>query len=392
MPTKTRFKTKYPGVYYIEGTAVGSNKPERIYYIVYRRGGKLIEEKAGRQFQDDMTSAKAAQMRTNRIQGDQPSNKEKRESVKAEKEAERNKWTIDKLWTEYLSGKPGLKGKTTDKNRYEKHIKPYFADKEPNEIYPLDIDRLRIKLLKDRKPNTVRNVLELIRRIVNFGCSKNLCAGLRFTIEMPKVNNLKTEDLTPEQLARLLDAIREDKNLQAANFMRMVLFTGMRRGELFRLKWEDIDFERGFIHIRDPKGGRDEAIPLNNEARTLLETHVRTDSVYVFPGRDNNQRIDIKHQVNRIRDRAGLPEDFRALHGLRHVYASMLASSGKVDLYTLQKLLTHKSPVMTQRYAHLRDDALIQASNVVADIINGIMNNGKGEDKPGEVREVQKSA
>ena len=50
------------------------------------------------------------------------------------------------------------------------------------------------------------------------------------------------------------------------------------------------------------------------------------------------------------------------LHGLRHVFASTLASSGKVDMYTLQKLLTHKSPIMTQRYAHLRDDALKRAS------------------------------
>ena len=57
------------------------------------------------------------------------------------------------------------------------------------------------------------------------------------------------------------------------------------------------------------------------------------------------------------------------MHGLRHVYASMLASSGEVDLYTLQKLLTHKSPLMTQRYAHLRDDALKQASEVAGNII-----------------------
>jgi integrase len=48
----------------------------------------------------------------------------------------------------------------------------------------------------------------------------------------------------------------------------------------------------------------------------------------------------------------------------------MLASSGKVDLYTLQKLLTHKSPVMTQRYAHLRDETLRKASNLAGDIIN----------------------
>jgi integrase len=44
----------------------------------------------------------------------------------------------------------------------------------------------------------------------------------------------------------------------------------MRRGELFKLRWEDVDFERGFIHIRDPKGGQDQVIPLNDAARSCL--------------------------------------------------------------------------------------------------------------------------
>ena len=56
-------KTKYPGVTYINGQAVGSNKAEKIYYITYRRDGKLIFEKAGRQFVDDMTPSRAAAMR-----------------------------------------------------------------------------------------------------------------------------------------------------------------------------------------------------------------------------------------------------------------------------------------------------------------------------------------
>jgi hypothetical protein len=72
-------------------------------------------------------------------------------------------------------------------------------------------------------------------------------------------------------------------------------------------------------------------------ASNLLKTHPRTRSLYVFPGRGGQQRTDIKHQVNRIKDDAGLPKDFRALHGLRHTYASMLASSGEVGMYTLQK-------------------------------------------------------
>ena len=74
-------------------------------------------------------------------------------------------------------------------------------------------------------------------------------------------------------------------------------------------------------------------------------------------------------EIRAIADRADLPADFRPLHGLRHVYASMLASSGKVDMYTLQKLLTHKSPQMTQRYAHLRDETLKKASQVAVDVI-----------------------
>jgi hypothetical protein len=55
MPAQKRHKTKYAGVYYIEGTAVGSNKKEKIYYIMYRKDGRQIHEKAGRQYQDDMT-------------------------------------------------------------------------------------------------------------------------------------------------------------------------------------------------------------------------------------------------------------------------------------------------------------------------------------------------
>lgn len=137
---------------------------------------------------------------------------------------------------------------------------------------------------------------------------------------------------------------------------------------MFKLKWEHIDFHRGFISIMDPKGGPDQKIPLNDAARSVLESHPKLGSPYVFPGRGGRQRTDINHQVNRIKERAGLPKDFRPLHGLRHVYASALASTGHVDMYTLQKLLTHKSPLMTQRYAHLRDAALRKVSNLVNDI------------------------
>ena len=379
MPTLKRIKTNYPGVFFIEGTSPVTGKPEKIFYIRYRKAGKMIEEKAGRQVKDDMTPARASQIRAERMQGKQPSRKEARERREAEKQAAANKWTFDRLWEEYQARRPGLKGLVTDKNRYENHLKPIFGDKEPQELIPLDLDRLRLKLLKTHKPGTVKNVLELLRRLVNFAAKKHLCPVPSFIIEMPRVNNLKTEDLNPEQLTRLLEAIGRDPNLQTANFMKMALFTGMRRGELFRLQWQDLDFDRGFIHIRTPKGGQDQKIPLNQAAQELLEGHPKTDSPFVFPGRGGRQRTDINKQVTRIKRAAGLPKEFRALHGLRHVYASMLASSGQVDLYTLQKLLTHKSAAMTQRYAHLRDEALRRASDLAGDLLGEVVNGAKAK-------------
>ena len=364
-----RVKTNYPGVFYRESARVGGAGIEKIYYIVFKKGGRVFEEKAGRQFMDDMTPGRAARIRGERIEGKRLSRKEIRERGKDLKEAKQNRWTVDRLWQEYLDQKPDLKGAKTDENRYQNYIKSEFGDKEPKDLIQLDIDRLRIKLLKKKKPQTVKHVMALLRRIVNFGAKKGLCQRLSFNIEMPRVNNEKIEDLNPEQLSNLLTAIEEDSNIHAANIMRMVLYTGMRRGELFRLKWEDIDFEKGFIHIRDAKGGRDSKIPLNESAREVLLSHIRTGSPYIFPGEGGRQRTTINKAVNRIKERAGLPKDFRPLHGLRHVYASMLASSGQVDMYTLQKLLTHKDPRMTQRYAHLRDDTLKRASDLAGDII-----------------------
>lgn len=370
MPSKKRHKTNYPGVYYIDGESKANGKKERIYYIYYRKNGRQIEEKAGRQYQDDMTPARASRIRALRINGDQQSNEEKRKEVRKRK-------TINDIWDEYKHQKKHLKGLIYDENRYQKHIKSTFGNKEPKDLNPIDVDKFRLSLIDSYKPATVRNILELLRRIINFGIKKKLCENIDLSIEMPIVNNVKTEDLTPKQLDKLLKAIDEDDDTQAANFMKLALYTGMRRGELFRLKWQHINFDRGFIRIIDPKGGQDQDIPLNTAAYELLSKHPHTASEYVFPGKKGNQRVDIKKSVERIRKRAELPKDFRPLHGLRHVYASMLASSGEVDLYTLQKLMTHKSPQMTQRYAHLRDDALKKASNVAAQYFTS--NNKKDE-------------
>ena len=137
MPSLKRYKTKYPEVFYIMGKSKGTGKPERIYYIRYRRGSRRIEEKAGRQFQDDMTAARASKIRFEKIEGKQLSNKEKRETEREQKEAEAKKWTIDRLWEEYKNQRTYSTSLKIDHSRYQNYIKLKFGDKEPKELTQL---------------------------------------------------------------------------------------------------------------------------------------------------------------------------------------------------------------------------------------------------------------
>lgn len=373
----TRCKTNYAGVYYIMGTDAATGKPEKIFHIRYRtkrRDGSWQEhtETAGRQHRDAMTPTRASHIRAKRMHGDQLPNRARRAKAKA---AKLNKiWTVSTLWDEYQRANPDRKEKGMD-SLFNKYIGPNFADKEPKDILALDIDRLKRRDLKDKSPQTVAHVLGLIRRIVRFGTTRGLCQGPGFTIQLPRVNNQKTEDLTPKQMARLLEIIDHHMKYntpqrQGATMMKLALLTGMRRGEMFKLHWDEIDWHRKNITLRDAKSGQDEIIPMSKYAEQLL-CEIKSygeKSQFVFPGNGGGQLVDIKKQVNKIKAEAGLPADFRPLHGLRHVFASMLVSNG-VSLDVVSRLLTHKGRSVTHRYAHFEDGILRQASELAGRLV-----------------------
>lgn len=394
MASLPRHQTDKVGVFYInsvqrpkdrqaliEGKSAGGEskadeKPDKIYYIMYRIDGKKIEEKVGRE-SERMTPAKAAKLREQRIHGVTLPNTERRRIRKEKAQAEANHWTIGRLWEAYKENNPGLKGIVTDENRFKNYLNG-FAKLAPDELSTHMVDSLRLKLMKSgKKAGTTKNVLELLRRIINFGVKKGLCAWQdpsRLHFEMPKLNNVKTEMLTREERARFIEAAQAAPNRKAGQLMLMAYYTGMRRNELFGLKWSHIDFERGFINIvgekqEGAKSNRDERIPLTQPVRDLLREVADNDSAYVFPGKDGLSRMtDINKQVNAIKAAAGLPKDFRPLHGLRHTFASVAVSNG-VPLSHVQKLLTHKDPSLTQRYAHLEDEALKRAAEAVSNFL-----------------------
>ena len=199
-------------------------------------------------------------------------------------------------------------------------------------------------------------------------------------LDKPSVDNKKTEVLTNEQLEKLVAVLEDEKGTNpGAIYMYIILLTGIRRSAALALRWEDIDSERMTICLRGDaaKKGKTEYIPISQEVLDLVRLLPKTDSPFLFPGKTpETHREGFVRAVAEIRKKAELPEGFRPLHGLRHNYASRLASSGQVDLYTLQRLLTHESPEMTARYAHLADEAMKRAAAVGANII---LNTGKIE-------------
>lgn len=377
-----REKTKYPGVYYRLQDRLDGQGKERAYYIMYRRGGrgsKLIEEPVGRE-SEGMTPAKANKIRAMRAAGVEQSNTERRDAaVAARLRAGELPLTVRRLWELYAELNKEKSSARTDRS-FIKHLAPLY-DRTPDGLTTKDIDDLSRSLASTPSqrregvclaPQTIKHVLGLLKRMLRFADRRGVCpfpAGLRFT--MPKLDNEKTENMTAEQLHRYLSALDEEPDQDAAAFLRLALLTGMRKNAILNLQWQDVDFAKGHIVLRGEhaKKGKTEHLPLTAAAREVLGGVTRTESPYIFPGKDGARRQDFRRMARRVRDKAGLPPDFRPLHGLRHTFASALASSGKVDLYTLQKLLTHESPQMTQRYAHLADEALRRAASVADELL-----------------------
>ena len=361
MPRQIRVSTEYSGVYFVKLA-----NQDQSFFIRYKRNGKSVEEKAGRSNQG-WNAEKAYQLRTERLSETSAAGNEM--LSKSDLHSQQD-WTFSKIFSEYLRLRSKLKGRANDVYRFKNYLEKEFANITPSCVTQDDIRRFKHNLQnRELKPATIRHVLELLRRLANFAAKNNLCSGLSFKIQMPKVENYKTEELTNAQLQKLMQVLEEESDIQVSNLVRLALYTGMRRGELFNLNWGDIDFYNKNITVKSDKKGEQPTIPLNEMAEKVLVEHAHTEngSKFVFPGRGGKKRTECKRPLLRIREKAGLPDDFRILQGLRHVYASMLVSSGKVDLETLQSLLTQKSPLMTQRYAHLLDESRTNSKNIIAD-------------------------
>ena len=383
MASAKRIPTGYKGVFYVE------RKGERILCIFYRKPGdrKQYEEKLGTSAQG-WTPARANAERTRRINGQELTNNERRQAqVEAKRNAEARP-TIERLWQWYLESKGDqLKGVVTDKNRFDLHLRKPLGTKTTQELVPLDVERLRRHIAKNHSIATTRNVLELLRRVINFGVRQRHCPALNWVIELPKQdpNSERIEVLTPEQFQNLRQVWESYPDRQHSHLHQFIGWTGSRPSEALKLLWKDIDFDRGNYIKRDTKSGKTLIQPMNEKVREVLlrqrellnsSSAELQESSYVFPASDGGlRRLDsLKKRFSQLRDLAGIPKEFRPNYCLRDTIASMMLSNGATLAEVAYQLGHAPGSPMTRRYAKFIPAAQQSIANKAQEAMSSLLN------------------
>jgi integrase len=184
-----------------------------------------------------------------------------------------------------------------------------------------------------------------------------------------KMNNKRLRYLSVEETQVLLHSCNE----HLKPIVIMALNTGMRRGEILSLKWDNADLKHGFILLDVTKNDERREIPINGTLRTTLEALPRRlDGGYIFFDPKTGERYqEVKRSFTTALKKSGI-RDFH-FHDLRHTFASHLVMAG-VDLTTVSKLLGHKTLSMTLRYSHLSPQHMTRAVDVLDNVLNDRIN------------------
>ena len=281
----------------------------------------------------------------------------------------------------------------------ENHIKPQLGKIPLNDLTTLHLQQFYKKLLaegrverieaqkqpKGLSAKTVRNIHQIISSALKLAVEQKLIA--RNPAEgcaLPKVERKEMQTLPVEQLTSFL---REAKESGVYEMYYIDLATGLRRGELLGLKWEDIDLERGDLRVKRQlartNGEIVEAplktknayrtLPLAADAIDILNAQKKKvgSSPWVFPSPTGGPLSPdcVNNMLHRVLKRAGLPSI--RFHDLRHTFATLALQNG-VDIKTVSGMLGHFSAGFTlDTYAHVTTSAKREAANTMSGVLSG---------------------
>ena len=232
-------------------------------------------------------------------------------------------------------------------------IIPYFASREIADIDEQDVRNWFASLratpaAADRSMPILSAIMKEAEKMGLRPEGSNPCRGIRRYRRKGRERFLSEDEL--RRLSARLSARAKRYPLQVA-VIRLLLLTGCRKSEITTLRWSD--YREGNLFLPDSKTGP-RRVPLNSQARHILDRQPRGESVFVFPSpldpeRHRGSTLPLWYRVRR---EAGI-DDVR-LHDLRHTMASHAVMSG-VPVPVVSRLLGHSNVRMTLRYAHIAD-------------------------------------
>lgn len=277
--------------------------------------------------------------------------------------------TMGELGEQYLNThaipKKRPRSVANDRSMLERLILPRLGKFKVAEVTHRDIQVLHNGLAKT--PYQANRALALLSKMFELSVQWGwrLTNPARGVVKFPEEQRYRW--LSTEELDRLLSVLEAHSNQLAANAIRLQLLTGARIGEVLSAKWVDFDLDRGrwTKPSHHTKQKRTEHLPLSRPTVRLLlnlRNACQPESEYLFPGKSAEKPLtDLKRFWRSVTQQARL-DDYR-IHDNRHTHASHLVSKG-ASLVVVGKLLGHTNPLTTQRYAHLADDPLRDATEV----------------------------
>lgn len=248
-----------------------------------------------------------------------------------------------------------------------KRLLEYFGVRKLTQITSYDIERFMLKRGKEVNPSTVNRSYALLSHMLNKAVDWDYikdspCRRVKKLKEPPG----RIRWLTDTECERLLDECTRSKSLWIYEIVFTALNTGMRKGEMQSLTFDDVDFEQKLITVNKTKTNEVRYIPINNELFAILK-ELRDSNPhwhYVFSKEDGTAYGNWRLAFQKACQRAGI-KDFR-FHDLRHTFASYLAMEG-YNVFTIQRLTGHKTLSMVARYTHLADRHVRDAACVLGE-------------------------
>jgi integrase len=276
--------------------------------------------------------------------------------------------TFAELLGKYLSehsSKKAVSGERRDVTS-SKHLLPFFGDMMLDDITPkLISDYKSLRYSTGAMPATINREMSLMKHSFSLAVREwELCTDNPVKrVSMERENNARDRWLESEEEEQLLDA--SPHWLQ--ELIAFALNTGMRMEEILSLSWQQVSIQRRTATILRSKNGEKRTIPLNHAVLTLLQKkskvrYLSCSFVFPTPRGTKYDQGNVRRAFIATRKKAGIA-DLR-FHDLRHTFATRLVQKG-ADLYKVQKLLGHKTPIMTQRYAHHFPESLRDAVDLL---------------------------